>query len=44
LETDVKLAEIRVFSTDRIETHFVNDRFDLERVARKQCHAPLGII
>src|SRR5439155_15038443 len=44
LDSDVKFAEVRVLSADRIESHFVNDRFDLKCVARKKCHAPFGII
>jgi hypothetical protein len=44
LNTDVKFAEIRVLSADRIETHFVNDRLDLKRVTRKQRYAPFRVI
>jgi hypothetical protein len=44
LNADVKFAEIRVLCADGIETHFVNDRFDLECVARKQRHAPFRVI
>src|SRR5437667_1336937 len=35
LDADVKFAEVRVLGTHRIETHFVNDRFDLKCVASK---------
>ena len=44
LDADVEFAEIRVFGAHRIETHFVNDRFDLERIARKQRHAPFRVV
>src|SRR5262245_34543541 len=44
LDADVKFAEVRVLGADWIEPHFVNDRFDLECVARKKCHAPFGVI
>src|SRR5438552_17820619 len=44
LDADVKFPEVRVFGADRIEAHFVNDRFDLECVAGEQRHAPLRII
>src|SRR5256885_2837973 len=29
---------------DGIETHFVNDRFDLKCIARKQSHAPFRVV
>ena len=35
LNADVKFAEVRVLGADGIETHFVNDRFDLKCVARE---------
>src|SRR5262249_36275354 len=44
LDADVKFAEIGVLGANRVKAHFVNDRFDLKRVARKERHAPFGII
>ena len=44
LNTDVEFAEVGVLGADRIEAHFVNDRLDLERIARKQSHAPFCVI
>ena len=44
LNADVKLTEIRIFGAHRIETHFLNDRLDLKRVAREQRHAPLRVV
>ena len=44
LNTDVEFAEVGVLGADRIETHFVNDRLDLERIARKQSHAPFCVV
>ncbi len=44
LNADEKLAEVRVFRAHRIETHLINDRFDLKGVARKKSHAPLRVI
>jgi hypothetical protein len=44
LNTDVEFAEVGVLGADRIEAHFVNDRLDLERIARKQSHAPFCVV
>jgi hypothetical protein len=44
LDADEKFAEVRVLGADRIESHFINDRFDLECVAREKRHAPLRIV
>src|SRR5262249_2496419 len=44
LYADVKIAEVCVLGADRIETHFVNDRFDLKCVAREQRHAPFRVV
>src|SRR4030095_6710436 len=44
LNSDVKFAEIRILGADGIETHFVNDRFDLKCIAREQRHAPFRVI
>src|ERR1041385_3856325 len=44
LQTDVEFAELAVVGADRIETHFVNDGFDLERVLREKRDAPLRVI
>src|SRR5438034_3528558 len=44
LDADVKFAEVRVLGTDWIESHFMNDGFDLKRVARKKSHAPFRVV
>src|SRR5207302_10528250 len=44
LNADKKFTKIRVLRAHGIKTHFVNDFFDLERVARKKRHAPLGVV
>src|SRR5215467_16304339 len=44
LNADVKLAEVSVLGADRIEPHFVNDGFDLKRVAREKGHAPFRVV
>src|SRR4029077_4292159 len=44
LDADVKFAEVSVLGADRVEPHFINDRFDLKRVTREQRHAPFRIV
>src|SRR5205823_378479 len=44
LEADEKLSEIGKFCAHSIETHLINDGFDLERVAREQRDAPLRVV
>src|SRR5262249_24067132 len=44
LNADEKFAEVGVLGADWIEPHFVNDRFDLKRVARETGYAPFGIV
>src|SRR5438034_7431003 len=44
LDADIKFAEVRVLGTDWIESHFMNDGFDLKRVAREERHAPFRIV
>ena len=44
LQHDVKLAELAVIGAHRIEAHFIDDRLDLESIAREKRHAPLRII
>src|SRR5205823_5847880 len=44
LNADKKFAEIRVLRAHGIKTHFVDDFFDLESVARKKRYAPFGIV
>src|SRR5438093_13737243 len=44
LNADKKFTEIRVLRAYSIKTHFVNDFFNLESIARKKCHAPFGVV
>jgi hypothetical protein len=44
LNADKKFAEICILSTHSIETHLVDDFFDLESISGKERYAPFGII
>ena len=41
---DVKFAEVRVDRAHWIETHLINDRFDLNGVVREERNPPLRIV
>src|SRR5436305_2026146 len=44
LNADKKFTEIRVLRAYSIKTHFVNDFLNLESIARKERHAPFGVV
>ena len=44
LNANVKFAEVGIGRAHFIETHLIDDRFDLEGIVREKRHPPLGIV